>query len=184
MTASTRKSSKMPRPRKPSAKARANSSKISKVESKQRVVKKFINPDSTPNLGVAASSTPTLTAMSYPMLQMMPQAFQYPYGLLVPYAQLRLEAPPHRHEERSSSVCSGTGSGVEKLARYIVWLAKKYPTLATSLFEAEKALIGHDFIFETVEHITDDEFLRMGVTGWITALLRTQTKRFKKAEAR
>jgi len=173
----------MPRPRKPSAKARANSSKISKVESKQRVVKKFINPDSTPNLGVAAPSTPTLAAMSYPMLQMMPQAFQYPYGLLVPYAQLRLEAPPYRHEERSSSVCSGT-DGVEKLARYIVWLAKKYPTLATSLFEAKKALIGHEFTFETVEHITDDEFLQMGVSGGITALLRTQTKRFKKAEAR
>ena len=111
----------------------------------------------------------------------------HPYGLLVPYAQLIPEAPPHmhRHEERSSSVCSGTDrDGVEKLARYIVWLAQKHPTLATSLFEAKRALIGQFFTFETVQHITDDDFLQMGVSEWIKALLRTQTKRFKKAEAR
>jgi len=45
-------------------------------------------------------------------------------------------------------------------------------------------LIQHDFVFETVEHIADEVFLQMGISGGIKVLLKTQTKRFKKAEAR
>ena len=45
MGATTRKTSQTPQPCKPSAKARANASKISKPEPKPRVSKKFINPD-------------------------------------------------------------------------------------------------------------------------------------------
>jgi len=137
---------------------------------------------STPAPSVA-TSTPTLASMQYPVHQMMPQAFQYPYGLPAPYPQHR-EAPSHqRQEARSSSIVSGS-DGVEKLARYIVWLAQKHPTLATPLLEAKDALIQHDFVFETVEHIADEVFLQMGISGGIKVLLKTQTKRFKKAEAR
>ena len=130
-----------------------------------------------------ATSTPTLAPMQYPMHQMVPQAFPYPYGLPAPYSELREAPSHHRHDVRSSSVVSGS-DGVEKLARYIVWLAQKHPTLATSLFEAKDALIQHEFVFETVEHVTDAEFLQMGVSGGIKVLLKTQTKRFKKAQAR
>jgi len=136
---------------------------------------------STPALHVA-TSTPILAPMQYPMHQMMPQPYPYPYGLPAPYTQLR-DAPSHRHDVRSSSIISGS-DGVEKLTRYIVWLAQKNPTLATSLFKAKKALIEHDFTFETVEHVTDDEFLQMSISGGIKVLLKTQMKRFKKAQAR
>jgi len=129
-----------------------------------------------------ATSTPTLAPMQYPMHQMMPQPYPYPYGLPAPYTQLR-DAPSHRHDVRSSSIISGS-DGVEKLARYIVWLAQKNPTLATPLFKAKKALIQHDFSFETLEHVTDDEFLQIGISGGIKVLLKTQTKRFKKAQDR
>jgi hypothetical protein len=44
MPSSTRKMAQTPRPRKPSAKARANAAKISKPEPKTHVPKKFINP--------------------------------------------------------------------------------------------------------------------------------------------
>jgi hypothetical protein len=136
---------------------------------------------STPALHVA-TSTPTPAPMQYPMHQMMPQPYPYPYGLPAPYTQVR-NAPSHRRDVRSSSIISGSDS-VEKLARYIVWLAQKNPTLATSLFEAKKTLIERDFSFETMEHVTDVEFLQMGISGGIKVLLSTQTKRFKKAEAR
>lgn len=88
------------------------------------------------------------------------------------------------HQEvRSSSVVSGS-DGVEKLVTYITWLVKRNATLATSLFEAKKALIQGDFIFETIEHVTDDEFIKMGISIGIKVLLKTQTKRFKRAESR
>ena len=56
--------------------------------------------------------------------------------------------------------------------------------LATTLFEAKETLIERNFSFDTMEHITDDEFLKMGIFEGIKVLLSTQTKRFKKAEAR
>jgi hypothetical protein len=52
------------------------------------------------------------------------------------------------------------------------------------LFEAKETLIERNFSFDTMEHITDDEFLKMGIFEGIKVLLSTQTKRFKKAEAR
>jgi hypothetical protein len=120
--------------------------------------------------------------MPYPMFPMMPQPFQYPYGLPAPYSELR-EPASYRRDVRSSSIVSGS-DGVEKLAKYIAWLAQKNPTLATSLFEAKKALIECEFIFEMIEHVTHDEFLQMGISGGIKVLLNTQTKQFKKAESR
>jgi len=116
------------------------------------------------------------------MHKMMPQPYPYTYGLPAPYTQLR-DAPSHRNDARSSSIVSGS-DGVEKLARYIVWLAQKNPTLATPLVEVKKALIEHDFAFETLKHVIDDEFLQMGISGGIKMLLKTQTKRFKKAQDR
>ena len=131
-----------------------------------------------------ATSTPALsvTPMQYPVHQMMHQPYPYPYSLPAPYTQVR-DAPSHRHDVWSSSVISGSDD-VEKLARYIVWLAQKNPTLATSLFEAKKTLIEREYSFETMEHVTDDQFHQMGIYGGIKVLLKTQTKRFKKAEAR
>ena len=74
--------------------------------------------------------------------------------------------------------------GLDRLASYIHWLVRKNPTLATSLFEAKATLVQGDFIFDTVEHITDDEFTKMAISPGITVLLRTQIKCFKKAEVK
>jgi len=52
------------------------------------------------------------------------------------------------------------------------------------LFEAKKTLIEREYSFETMEHVTDDQFHQMGIYGGIKVLLKTQMKRFKKAEAR
>jgi hypothetical protein len=111
-----------------------------------------------------ATSTPALsvTPMQYPVHQMMHQPYPYPYGLPAPYTQLR-DTLSRRNDVRSSSIISGS-DGVEKLVRYIVWLAQKNPTLATTLFEAKKTLIERDFSFETMEHVTDVEFLQMGIS--------------------
>ena len=63
--------------------------------------------------------------------------------------------------------------GIERLATYIYWLVKKNPTVATSLFEAKNTLVQKDFIFKTVEHITDDEFATMVISSWIKAFKDT-----------
>jgi hypothetical protein len=136
---------------------------------------------STPALSVAPPA-PSVAPMQYPVHQMMPQPYPYPYGAPAPYTQLR-DTPSRRNDVRSSSIISGS-DGVEKLVRYIGWLAQKNPTLATTLFEAKETLIERNFSFDTMEHITDDEFLKMGIFEGIKVLLSTQTKRFKKAEAR
>jgi hypothetical protein len=125
---------------------------------------------------------PAPTQLPYPMYPMLPAPYQYPYGHPAPYSELR-EPVHHRQDIRSSSVVSSL-DGVEKLTKYIAWLAQKNPTLAASLFEAKNALIEREFIFETVEHVTDDEFTQMGISRGIRVLLGTQTKRFKKAESK
>jgi hypothetical protein len=53
-----------PRPRKPSAKARANASKISKPEPKTHVPKKFVSPDA-----LVAESTPEPLESSPPPIE-------------------------------------------------------------------------------------------------------------------
>ena len=88
----------------------------------------------TPAVNVT-TTTPALPQMPYPMFPMMPQPFQYPYGLSAPYSELR-EPASYRRDVRSSSIVSGS-DGVERLVKYIAWLAQKNPTLATSLFEAD-----------------------------------------------
>jgi hypothetical protein len=141
------------------------------------------NPMSTPTPAPSiVAPAPAPVQMPYPMYPMMPQSFQYPYGLPTPYSGPREPIQSH-HEVRSSSVISGS-DGVEKLATYVAWLVKRNATLATSLFEAKDALISGDFIFETIEHVTDEEFIKMGISAGIKALLKTQIKRFKKAESR
>ena len=112
----------------------------------------------------------------------MPHSYQHPYGLPTPY-QGSAEPPTPHHDVRSSSVVSGV-DGVERLASYVHWLVRKNPTLATSLFEAKNALVQGDFVFQTIEHVTDDEFTKMAITPGIKVLLRTQIKRFKKAESK
>ena len=74
--------------------------------------------------------------------------------------------------------------GIERLASYVHCLVRKNPTLATSLFEAKNALVQGDFVFQTIEHVTDDEFTKMAISPGIKVLLRTQIKRFKKAESK
>ena len=74
--------------------------------------------------------------------------------------------------------------GVERLATYIHWLVRKNPTLATSLFEAKNTLVQKDFIFETIEYVTNDQFAMMAISSGIKVLLRTQIKQFKKVEAK
>ena len=135
----------------------------------------------TPSSGTAVH-VPALTPTPQIIYQMMPHGYQYPYSLPTPYQRSPEPLPPH-HDVRSSSVVSGA-DGIERLASYIHWLVRKNPTLATSLFEAKNALVQGDFIFETVEHITDDEFAKMAISPGIKVLLRTQIKRFKKAEAK
>ena len=136
-------------------------------------------PTPAPSIAVATSAP---VQMPYSLFPMMPQSFQYPYGLPTPCPGSSEPISSHQ-DVRSSSVISGS-DGVEKLVKYIAWLATRNATLATSLFEAKKALIEGDFIFETVEHVTDSEFAQMGISAGIKVLLRTQTKRFKKAESR
>src|SRR5438046_1182659 len=114
--------------------------------------------------------------------QMMPHSYQYPYGLPAPYQGSPEPLPPY-YDVHSSSVISEVDS-IERLASYIHWLVRKNPTLATSLFEAKNALFQGDFIFETVEYIINDEFSKMEISPGIKVLLRTQIKRFKKAEAK
>jgi hypothetical protein len=113
---------------------------------------------------------------------MMPQGFQYPYDLPISYSVPKEPLQSH-HDIRSSSVISGS-DGVEKLVMYVIWLVKRNATLAISLFEAKEALISGDFIFETIEFVTDEEFIKMGISAGIKILLKTQIKRFKKAESR
>ena len=67
MVTSTRKSSKMPRPHKPSAKARTNSSKISKSEPKQHVLKKFINPETIDKEPTSVPSEPSASPIETPV---------------------------------------------------------------------------------------------------------------------
>jgi hypothetical protein len=136
---------------------------------------------STPAPSVA-TPMPAPTQLPYPMYPMLPAPYQYLYGHPAPYSELR-EPIHHRQDIRSSSVVSSS-DGVEKLTKYIAWLAQKNPTLAASLFEAKNALIEREFIFETVEHVTDDEFTQMGISRGIRVLLGMQTKRFKKAESK
>ena len=74
--------------------------------------------------------------------------------------------------------------GIERLASYVHWLVKKNSTLATSLFETKNTLVQGDFTFQTIEHVTDDEFTKMAISPGIKILLRTQIKQFKKAESK
>jgi hypothetical protein len=64
MPPSTRNMAQTPRPRKPSAKARANASKISKPEPKTHVPKKFVSPDA-----LVAEPTPELLESSPPPIE-------------------------------------------------------------------------------------------------------------------
>ena|SRR5947207_7818263 len=93
------------------------------------------------------------------------------------------EFSQHHHDIRGCSVVFDL-DGVERLIFYIHWLVRKNSTLAASLFEAKNALIKGDIVFETIEHVTDDEFTKMTISSGIKLLLRTQMKRFKKEEAR
>ncbi len=135
----------------------------------------------TPSSGTAVH-VPAPTPPPQIIYQMMPHGYQHPYGLPTCYHGTP-EPPQLHHDVRSSSVISGP-DGLERLASYIHWLVRKNPTLATSLFEAKAALVQGDFIFDTVEHVTDDEFTKMAISPGIKVLLRTQIKRFKKAEAK
>ena len=113
--------------------------------------------------------------------QMMPHSYQHLYRVPTPY-QGSAEPPTLHYDVRSSSVVSGVDA-VERLASYVHWLVRKNPTLTTSLFEAKNALVQGDFIFQTIEHVTDDEFTKMAISPGIKVLLRTQIKRFLRKQS-
>jgi hypothetical protein len=80
MPPSTWKMTQTPRPRKPSAKAYTNTSKISKSESKTHVPKKFISPDI-----LIAESTPELLESSPPSIEVSIDISDIKYILAISY---------------------------------------------------------------------------------------------------
>lgn len=144
--------------------------------------------------------TPAPVIPPYPSYPMPPYPYYSPYG----HPQHGLPPPPPFHQVDAAvpslnSTTSATTNlsepdlrssppfeqdPVERMIKYIDWLAKVSPTQATMLSAAKERLLSKGHSFRTLSQISDVSFIAMEISDGLAILLKSEIKAFKKAETR
>jgi hypothetical protein len=140
MPPSTRKMAQTPRPRKPSAKARANASKISKPEPKTHVPKKFINPDA-----LEAEPTPEPMESSPPPIEVPIDVSDIKYTLAIScmLGVTSIFTDTKKFKLGQFQLQDFTGTVIKKLVK--ATNSAKY----TVEWDSATAVISHDYCLKT-----------------------------------
>ena len=125
---------------------------------------------------------------SMPYYQYPPQYYD-PYN--GPYHQSGYPPPPQQAaqspkcpQHRSSSLPSEFDSCIDKLADYIAWLIKRYPTKSEQLTVCLEIFQKKDIVFETLDIIDNSLWESWEVSDGIRLMLKSHQHKWEHAEAR
>ena len=146
------------------------------------------------NATKCASPHPSLPLPHMPYYQYPQQYYPYNGPTQHPYHQPGYPPPPQaavhiakspkcvRH--RSSSLPSEFEACIDKLANYIAWLIKRYPSKSEQLTACLETLKRKDIVFETVDTIEDMRWESWEVSDGIRLMLKSHQRKWERAQAK
>ena len=145
----------------------------------------------------AASPHPSLLPLApAPALMPAPMPYyhlppQYYGAYNEPYHQPGYPPPPQqaaqspkRPRHRSSSLPSEFDSYTDKLADYIEWLIKRYPTKSEQLAACLEMFQKKDIVFETVDTIDNSLWESWEVSDGIRLMVKSHQRKWERAKAK
>jgi len=91
---------------------------------------------------------------------------------------------PKRSRQRSSSIPSEYDACTNKLADYIAWLIKRYPTKSEQLTACWETLKEKDIVFETLDPIDRDRWESWGVSDGICLMVKSHQRKWEHTQAK